>query len=208
MTTNPVDQGAGAAAPAPAPRLAFDAVIGAIFRIAFGRTSDHDIFRNASVRWIDFIGPIVVLTIINLAYELSVDPQLQRAMNASLNVTVMVLGLLVGGTLLRMTIGLGITFGLAKGAVAPERVGPGLLAYAWMQAVLVTPWTILGRTTLSNHHPEWLVLLLAGGIVVFVIYATSRIMCVAFGLSAFAWGTLFAFAGSVVSYVVDRLLPW
>jgi hypothetical protein len=206
MTADPAHQSAGQ--PAPAPHLAFDAVIGAIFRIAFGRPGDHDIFRNASVRATAFIGPIMVLAVINLAYELSIDPQLQRAIKTSFNVTVTVLGLLVGGTLLRMAIGLAVTYGLAKGAVAPERVGPGLLAYAWMQAVLVTPWTILGRTTLGNHGPEWMMLLFGAGILVFVVYATSRIMCVAFGLTNFAWGTLFAFAGSVVSYVVDRLIPW
>jgi len=205
MTTNPVDP--SAAAPAPAYRLAFDSVIGAIFRIAFGRPGDHDIFRNASVRWIDFIGPVVVLVVINVAYELSTDPQLQRAMNLNFNTGAMLLGLLIGGVLLRAVINLAVTYGLAKGAVAPDRVGPGMLVYAWMHAVLVGPWTLLGKSVVSGGGPEWLILLLGGGILLFLVVGTSRIMSIAFGVSV-GFGAAFAWTGSVVSFVVDRLISW
>jgi hypothetical protein len=205
MTSNPVDP--SAASPAPAYRLAFDAVIGAIFRIAFDRPGDHDIFRNASARAIDFIGPVVVLVVINVAYELSTDPLVQRAMGAGSNLGAKVLGLLIGGILLRAVINLAVTSGLAKGAVAPERVGPGKLAYAWMHAVLVGPWTLLGKSVVSGGSPEWLILLLGGGILLFLVVSTSRIMSIAFGVSV-GFGAAFAWTGSVVSFLVDQLISW
>ena len=203
MTTNPVDPSAAAAAPAY--RLAFDSVIGAIFRIAFGRPGDHDVFRNASVRVIDFVGPVVVLVVINVAYELSTDPLVQRAMSASSNVGAKVLGLLAGGVLLRALVNLAVTYGLAKGAVAPDRVGPGMLAYAWMHAALVGPWTLLGKSVVSGGGPEWLILLLGGGILLFLVVGASRIMSIAFGVSV-GFGAAFAWAGSVVSFLVDQLI--
>ena len=203
MTTNPVDQGAAAAAPSH--RLAFDAVIGAIYRIAFNRPGDHDIFRNAIVRATDFIGPVVVLAVIHVAYELSTDPLVQRAMSASSNGGARVLGLLVGDVLLRATINLAVTYGLAKGAVAPDRVGPGMLAYAWMHAALVGPWTLLGKSVVSGGGPEWLILLLGGGILLFLVVGASRIMSIAFGVSV-GFGAAFAWTGSVVSFLVDQLI--
>jgi len=205
MTSNPV--GPSGASPAPAYPLAFDEVIGAVFRIAFGRPGDHDVFRNTSVRATDFIGPVVVLVVINVAYELSTDAQLQRAMGLNFNTGAMLLGLLVGGILLRAVINLAVTYGLAKGAVAPDRVGPGLLAYAWMHAVLVGPWTLLGKSVVSGGGPEWLILLLGGGLLLFLVVGTSRIMSIAFGVSA-GFGAAFAWTGSVVSFAVDQLLSW
>lgn len=187
-------------------RLAFDTVIGAVYRIAFGRPGDHDVFRGATVRWTDFILPIVALVAFNLAYEIGRDPQLRVAMNASLQASLIVLGILTGGLLLRVTVALGVTWGIGGGLSTPDRVGPGLLAFQWAQAALITPWVILGRLLIGTHGPEWLVLLFGAGILIAMIGGVARVMRVAFGLPTLGQAIFVALAGPSVSYIVDRLV--
>lgn len=184
----------------------FDEVIGAVYRIAFGRPGDHDMFRTIIVRWSDFVMPIVVVVAVNLAYELIRDPQLRVAMNASFQASLIVLGILVGGLLLRTAVALAVTWGVGGGLSTPDRVGPGLLAFQWAQAALITPWVILGRLLVGTHGPEWLVLLLGAGILVAMIGGVARVMRVAFGLPSLGQGFFVALAGPLVSYIVDRLV--
>jgi hypothetical protein len=207
MTTQPVEQHRPDNPSAGRP-LAFDSVIGAIYRIAFGRPGDHDVFRNALVRWTDFVGPLVVLVVITVGYQLASNPAVLRTMNASFNATVIVLGLGIAGAGLRALIGLGVTFGLAKGTVAPERLAPGLLAYAWMQAALVAPLMIVGHRMSTGGGPTWMIITFGLGLLLFIIVGATRVMRVAFGLSNAAWGGVLAFAGMLVSYAVDRIIPW
>jgi hypothetical protein len=164
-------------------------------RIALGRPGDHDVFRNALVRWTDFIGPLVVLVVITVGYQLASNPAVLRTMNANFNATVIVLGLGIAGAGLRALIGLGVTFGLAKGTVAPERLAPGLLAYAWMQAALVAPLMIVGHTMSTGGGPTWMIVTFGLGLLLFIIVGATRVMRVAFGLSSAAWGGVLAFAG-------------
>jgi hypothetical protein len=197
---------AGGEATAAPVRLPFDDVIGAIYRIALGRPGDHDIFRGALVRWTDFIAPIVLSIAINLTYEIARDAPLRAAMNASFKASLIVFGILIGGLLLRVTVALTVTRGIGGGLSTPDRVGPGLLAFQWAQAVWVTPWVILGRLLIGTHGPEWLVLLLGAGIVVAMVGGVARVMRVAFALPTLGQALFVALAGPILSYIVDRLL--
>lgn len=204
MAMENVETTAGATA---APRrLVFDEVIAAIYRIARGRAGSHDIFYGTSVRWTDFIAPIVLVVAVNLAYELTTDAPLRAAMNASFKASVIVLGIIVGALLLRVAVALTVTWGIGGGLSTPDRVGPGLLAFQWAQAVWVTPLVILGRFLIAAHGPEWLTLLLGAGIVVAMVGGVARVMRVAFALPTLGQALFVALAGPILSYIVDRLL--
>jgi hypothetical protein len=102
-------------------------------------------------------------------------------------------------------VALTVTWGFGGGFGTPDRVGPGLLAYLWMQAALIAPWIIPGRLLIATHGPEWLVLVLGFGMVLTMFIAAGRVMRVVFGLSSLGLGIFVAIAGSAVSYAVDRL---
>jgi hypothetical protein len=190
----------------PARRLAFDEVIGAIYRLAFRRPGDHDIFGNAQVRWTDFVAPVLVILVIGLTYDIGSDRELRAAMNINLTMSIKVLGIMLGGLMLRTAIGLFVTFLITAPNVAPARVGAGMLAYAWTQAVLIVPWMILARTTLDPHGPVALEIALVVGMLFGIVFCSARVMQVAFAFSGLGMGVLIVLAGNFVSDLADRLL--
>jgi hypothetical protein len=188
-----------------APPLEVVRVIGAIYRIAFNRPGDNDVFRAAAVRWNDFIAPIASFVVINLTYEIANDRDLRHALEGGPRAVVIVVGLIGAAILLRAVIGLAVTWGLAKGMAAPGRIGPGLLAYAWTQAALISPWVIVLRNGVSGHDPLWMIVLFGFVPALFLLTCASRVMRVAFALPGVGFGLLFVLLGSAVSYAVDSL---
>ncbi len=180
-------------------------VIGAIYRIAFNRPGDNDVFRAAAARWFDFILPIAVFVVVNLTYEIGSDRDLSSAVHASPRSAGIVIGLIGAAIMLRAVIGLAVTWVLAKGLAAPGRVGPGLLAYIWTQAALISPWVIVLRGGVTGHDPMWMIVLFGFVPALFLFYCASRVMRVAFALPGLGLGILFALLGSAVSYAVDSL---
>jgi hypothetical protein len=202
MATDPNPPGSGGGSLHP---LAGGAVIGAIYRIVFNRPGDNDVFRAATVRWTDFILPVAVFVVLNLTYEIGSDRDLRSAVHASPRSAVIVIGLIGAAILLRAVIGLAVTWVLAKGLASPGRVGPGLLAYMWTQAALISPWVIVLRGGVSGHDPMWMIVLFGFVPALFLFYCAGRVMRVAFALPGLGLGILFALLGSAVSYFVDSL---
>jgi hypothetical protein len=183
-------------------------IVAAIYRIVFGRPGDHDVFANALVRWVDFIVPVILFLGLHLVYETQRDVRVAHVMAISARAAGIVLGVLAAGTLLRLVVASAATWVLARGLAAPERVSPGLLGYVWMEAALVAPGVIILRGAVSGHTPVWMVVVFGFGSMLFLFYGAARVMRVAFGLSNIGLGVLFALAGSIISYVIDQLLPW
>jgi len=209
MTATPIDQ-PEAEGPGPmAKRLAFAAVIGAVYRIAFARHDggDGDIFAGAAVRWTDFIAPILVVLAINAACEIFSDAELRSLMQLSLDGSVALPGLLLAEIGLRVAVGLGVTLALADNFAPVDRIGPGLLAYQWMQAALLAPWTVLARLA-TGQHPIWLEVAFALGMALAMIFCAARVMRAAFALPGLALGICIAWCGSIASFAVDRLIDW
>jgi len=199
--------GASGESPARFPLAAGEIVV-AIYRIAFGRPGEHDVFANALVRWVDFTIPVVLFLGLHLVYETQRDVRVAHVMATSPRAAGIVLGVLAAGTLLRLVVASAVTWALARGLAAPERVRPGLLGYVWMEAALVSPGIMILRGAVSGHTPVWMVVVFGIGSMLFLFYGAARVMRVAFGLSNIGLGVLFALAGSIISYVIDQLLPW
>jgi hypothetical protein len=180
-------------------------IVAAIYRIAFSGRADNDVFANAAVRWTDFIAPVLVFLALHMVIEISDDADLRRA--ASSPAAVLVCAILVAGILFSLLVAVAVTWGLARVFASPARVVPGLLGYMWMEAALISPWIMIVRSGISGYAPVWLVIF--GGFVpfLFLFFGASRVMSVAFGLSHFGFGFLFAVAGSVVAYFVAYLIP-
>jgi hypothetical protein len=187
--------------------LGFEKVIGAIYRIAFSRPGDHDVFRNAAVGWTDFLAPLALHLVLNTTYAITSDTPLREAVATGARPVGIFLGLIAAGILLRAVVGFAVTWALAYGLAAHERVGPGLLAYLWMQAILISPWVIVLRGV-SGHDPLWMIVLFGFVPALYLLYCASRVMRTAFALPNLGFGLLFAMTGNVVSYVVDSLIPW
>lgn len=204
MTSEPAAQ----AAPEGAIRLRrkFDDYIGAVYRIAFSRPGDHDVFRDAIVRWTDFIAPVLLLLALHIGHSLAAAPTVRRAMDVSLRNTVIILAVLSAGVLLRLTVTLGVTWGLGKMLAAPERVASGLIGYVWTQAALIAPGILLIRLGLHPHAPWWSLALDAIAAFFVAIWFPAKVMRVAFGLPGMGSAILITLAGSVVSYLVDYLV--
>jgi hypothetical protein len=182
-------------------------IVAAIYRIVF-RRRDDDVFANAAIRWTDFIAPVLIFLALDLIYETASEPEMRRVASASGRAALIIYGILAGGILLRLLVATGVTWGLARVFAAPARIGPGLLGYVWMETALVSPGIIIVRSGIGGHDPVWLIII--GGFLplLFLFYGASRVMSVAFGLSHLGFGFLFAVAGSVISYLVERLISW
>ena len=183
-------------------------IVAAIYRIAFTRPGNHDVFANARVRWFDFIVPVVLFLVLQVGYETQRDAHLAHVLAISVRNAEIILGIITAGILIRLVVATAVTAVLAYGLASRERVGPGLLGYVWMQAVLVAPWVMILRGAFTGNIPVWMTVVLGFGSTLYLIYGASRVLRVAFGLSNIGLGVLFALAGSIVSYAVDRLIPW
>jgi len=183
-------------------------IVAAIYRLVFGRPGDHDVFANALVRWVDFIIPVVLVLGLHLVYETQRDVRVAHVMATSPRAAGIVLGVLAAGILLRLVIAVAVTWALARGLALPERILPGLLGYVWMEAALVSPGIMILRGAVTGHTPVWMVVAFGFGSMLFLFCGAARVMRVAFGLSNIGLGVLFALAGSIISYVIDQLLPW
>ena len=183
-------------------------VVAAIYRIVFRGRGDNDVFANAAIRWTDFIAPVLIFLALDLIYETATEAEMRRVASTSGRAAFIIYGILAGGILFRLLVATGVTWGLARVFAAPARIGPGLLGYVWMETALVSPWIIIVRSGIGGDDPVWLIII--GGFLplLFLFYGASRVMSVAFGLSHLGFGFLFAVAGSVISYLVERLISW
>jgi hypothetical protein len=92
-------------------RRSFGEYIGAVYRIIFGRPGDHDVFGDALVRWTDFIMPGLVIIFLHLGYTISSTPALRVVMNMRLQPSMLAVGVLSFGVLLRLAVTLVVTWG-------------------------------------------------------------------------------------------------
>jgi len=204
MTTQPAEQ----VVPEDAVRLrrtAGDYIV-SIYKIAFSRPGDHDVFRNAIVRWTDFILPLLVFVVVQVAYAIGTSAEARHLISINARATAIVLAFVAGGTALRFIVAGAVTWGLAKLIAAPERVLPGLVGYLWTVAALVAPGIMIVRFGVSAHEPWWALVIHGIAAIAIAIFFPMRIMKVAFGLPGMGTAFLLAIAGSIVSYVTDFLL--
>jgi hypothetical protein len=182
-------------------------IVAAIYRIVLRGPGGNDVFANAAIRWTAFITPVLIFLALDLIYETASEPEMRRAVSASGRAALIIYGILAAGILFRLLAATGVTWGLARIFAAPARIGPGLLCYVWMETALVSPWIIIVRSGIGGYDPVWLIIV--GGFLslLFLFYGASRVMSVAFGLSHLGFGFLFAVAGSVISYLVERIIP-
>jgi len=202
-----IQRGMGDEPPARFP-LPAGQIVAAIYRIVFSRRGDHDVFANAAVKSLDFIVPVILFAGFHLVYEVVRDARLQHAIATNARAAAIILGVLAAGALLRLLVAAAVTGVLARGFAEPGRIKPGLLGFVWMEAVLVSPWIIILRSGVSGHDPVWMIVAFGFVPMLFLIYGAARVMRVAFGLSNLGLGFLFALAGSIISYLIDNLIPW
>lgn len=204
MTTQP----AGQVVPDDAVRLrrTVGDYIVSIYKIAFGRPGDHDVFRNAEVRWTDFILPLVLFVVIQVGYAIGTSAEARHLVSINARATAIVLAIVTFGTAMRFIVAGAVTWGLARLVAAPERVLPGLVGYLWTIAALVAPGIMIVRFGVSAHEPWWALVMHGVAAVAVAIFFPMRIMKVAFALPGMGTAFLLAVAGSIVSFVVDFLL--
>jgi hypothetical protein len=183
---------------------AFDAAIGAVYRIALGRPGAGDVFERAAVRWTDLILPVIVAVAIGVGSEIASDAQVRHAMNLSLAASVKMLSLLAGGILLRSVVALGATWVIGNMASTRERIWPGLLAYQWTQAAFVMPLVILARNVVDPHGST-LAIVLGIGLAIAIVGGSTRVMHAVFKVG-YGAAIALALGGNVVSYLTDQLL--
>ena len=204
MTTQPAEQVVPNDAIKRRPTFA-DYIV-AIYKIAFSRPGDHDVFRDAIVRWTDFIPPLLVFVVIQVAYAIGTSAEARHLISINARATAIVLTFVAGGIALRIIVAGAVTWVLGKLIAAPERVLPGLIGYLWTVAALVAPSIMIVRFGVTAHEPWWALVIHGVAAIAVAIFFPTRIMKVAFGLPGMGYAFLLAIAGSVVSYVTDILL--
>jgi hypothetical protein len=145
--------------------------------------------------------------ILHVIYEAARDADIRHAVSADGRAAMIIFPIFVGSILFSLFVAVAVTWGLARIFALAGRVGPGLLGYVWMEAVLISPGIMIVRSGLSGYAPLWFIML--GGFfpMLALLFAASRVMSVAFGLSHLGFGFLFAVAGSIVAYLVAYLVP-
>ena len=177
-------------------------MLGVVLRIAILGSGGQDRFAGLRLRVLDALPPLVLavaIAVIGAAAEAGMhDPTAPQfadlmALHAAIN-------------LARILVAAGVTYIVAQ-LFAPDRIRPGLIAYLWAHALLISPWLVLITHVINASDPApWLILASAGSLVP-VVAGTARVMRAAFDLSDLPSAIFISVAGAVLSGALMLLVP-
>ena len=191
--------------PAHAAPLSPSEAIDAVYTIALGKAGGEDLFGAAPILWRSYFAPMLILLALGevqllLGGGLPIDWQQVTFPIGVLLFVIIVLGLLI---LLGVAIGVVALLGRLMGEHG--RIGAGVLAYVWVQAVLVQPTICLMRLILGPRDPTIVIVLLVLGLVA-VIIAAGRVVKSGFQLNSVGAGIFIVVAAGFVGFVLDRVV--
>jgi hypothetical protein len=189
--------------PAHASPLRPSEAIEAVYTIALGRAGDGDPF-GAPVRWRSYPAPILVMLVLGgLQQHLRGDIPIDWS-KLTFGLQLLVLGFLLMGMLVTLAVVLGVVALLGRLMGEPGRVGRGVLAYLWVEAVLVQPAICVMRIILVPRNPTIVIVLLALGLIAAVLGA-GRVVRSGFLLGHTAAGVFVVIAAGLVGFILDRV---
>jgi hypothetical protein len=189
----------------PSPLAASEA-IEAVYRTALGRAGSEDLFA-APVRWTSFIAPaliLVALRLLQLLFAGDLAAVLRQA-HLTFLTGLLVLAVIVIALLIGLAIAVGVAALIGRGVGQPGRVGSGVLAFVWAQAVLLQPGIAVLRLLLDPQDPTAVIVLLVVAMIVLVI-GTGRAVSAGFQSGGAGSGVFIVIAAGVVSWLADKLL--
>jgi hypothetical protein len=187
-----------------ASRLSPLRMLGAVLRIAIAGSGGQDPFAGARLRVLDALPPLVLAVAVAvigaaagagmLMHDLTWPPVADLvALHATVN-------------LARILVAAGVTYIVAQ-LFAPDRIRPGLIAYLWAHALLISPWLALITHVINASDPApWLMLASAVSLAP-VVGGTTRVMRVAFDLPDLPSAIFISVAGAVLSGALMLLVP-
>jgi hypothetical protein len=187
-----------------ASRLSPLRMLGAVLRIAIAGPGGQDPFAGSRLRVLDALPPLVLAVAIAVigaaagAGMLMHDPTSPEvadlvALHAAVN-------------LARILVAAGVTYIVAQ-LFAPDRIRPGLIAYLWAHALLISPWLALTTHVINASDPaSWLILASAVSLAP-AVGGITRVMRVAFDLPDLPSAIFISVAGAVLSGALMLLVP-
>jgi hypothetical protein len=191
--------------PAHAPPLTPSEAISAVYTTAFGRAGDPDLFGAATIRKRDYVLPVLIMLVFG---------EIQLLLHPDLPVDWHELPFWIGLLLLAfLAIGLSVMLAIATAVVAllgrltgeRGRVRCGVLAFLWVEAVVVQPAVCILRLILGPRDPGIVLALLAIGLIAAIVGA-GRVVKSGFQLSNAAVGVFIVVVAGLVDFVLDRLI--
>jgi hypothetical protein len=180
-------------------------MLGVVLRIAILGSGGQDRFAGLRLHVRDALPPLVLAVAIaligaaagagRLVLHDPTAPQVAdlMALHAAVN-------------LARILVAAGVTYIVAQ-LFAPDRIRPGLIAYLWAHALLISPWLVLITHVINASDPApWLILASAGSLAP-VVGGTTRVMRVAFDLPDLPSAIFISVAGAVLSGALMLLVP-
>jgi len=188
----------------PSPLTPADA-IEAVYRTALGRAGSEDPFA-APVRWTSFVVPTLILVGLRLL-QLLLGGDLGavlRHLQLTFLTGLLVLAVIVIALLIGLAVAVGVAALVGRWVGQSGRVGRGVLAFVWMQAVLLQPGIAVLRLLLDPGDPTAVIVLLVGAMIVLVIGA-GRVVSAGFQSGGAGSGVFVVIAAGVVSWLADKL---
>jgi hypothetical protein len=179
-------------------------MLGVVLRIAIAGPGGQDPFAGARLRVLDALPPLVLavaIAVIGAAAGAGMvmhDPTSPQAAD--------LLALHAAVNLARILVAAGVTYIVAQ-LFAPDRIRPGLIAYLWAHALLISPWLVLITHVINAGDPAFWLILASAGSLVPAVGGTTRVMRVAFDLPDLPSAIFISVAGAVLSGVLMLLVP-
>jgi hypothetical protein len=190
-------------APAHLSPLSPSEAIDAVYRLALGRP-DEDPFGAAPVYWRSYIAPLLILAAIAALTILFGGVPLDWS-KLPFWLALLIFAFMVVAILIVFGLEIGIVALLGKMMGEPGRVGCGVLAYLWVESVLVQPGICVMRVILGPRDPTIVIVLLALGLAA-VFLAAGRVVKSGFQLSNVGVGIFIVVAAGVVGFILDRVV--
>lgn len=204
-----VDQAGSAAqiyrlAPAYIAPLNAGEAIEAVYRTALGRAGSDDLFA-APVGWTSFVAPVLIYVVVRVLQLLFAgDLGMIAWQGLTFLRTLVVLAVILIAMSITLAIAAGVAALVGRGVGEPERVARGVLAFVWMQAILLQHGFTVMRLLINPHDPTVIVLLLAVATILLVI-GTGRVVGAGFR-SGTGSGVFIVVAAGAVTWLIDKVL--
>jgi hypothetical protein len=176
--------------------------IDAVYSTALGKAGDRDLFGAAPVLWRSYLAPILILLVLGEVQLLLGGVPIDWH-KLPFWLELLLLAFMAIGLLIMFAVAIGVVALLGRMMGEPGRVGCGVLAYVWVEAVLVQPGICILRLILGPRDPTIVIILLAVALIALIIGA-GRVVKSGFQLSNIGAGIVVA--AGLVGFVLDRIV--